>query len=57
MTTRHQCPVCGKHPTITKGGLLHNHTYPWYHSQSGQPCPGSGTPLDQLPLPTEESQK
>ena len=41
--TRFRCPVCGKHPTLTQTGALRTHTYPWYHSQSGDPCPGSGT--------------
>ena len=39
---RYRCTVCGQYPLITKEGTLRNHTYPWFHSQSGDPCPGGG---------------
>ena len=49
MTDRIRCSVCGKYPKLTKGGALRAHDYPWYHSQNGQPCPGSGTQVTPLP--------
>jgi hypothetical protein len=46
---RVRCPVCSLYPKLTKDGALRNHHYPWYHSQSGQHCPGSGTQITSLP--------
>lgn len=45
---RVRCAVCGRYPTLTKTGAIHNHAYPWPHSQEGQPCPGSGTQITPL---------
>lgn len=46
--TRIRCAVCHQYPTLTKGGALKNHSYPWYHSQAGTPCPGSGSQVTPL---------
>lgn len=57
-TDRHRCGVCAQYPKLTKDGKLRNHNYPWYHSQSGTPCPGSGSqalaPPGQLRLDTSD---
>lgn len=49
MPSRVRCPVCGQYPTLTKHGSLRGHNYPWYHSRTGEHCPGSDkqvTPLE-----------
>lgn len=46
---RARCGVCNQWPHLTEGGALRKHTYPWYHSQNGQPCPGSGSQIRPLP--------
>ena len=46
---RFRCPVCSQYPKLNTAGQLRGHKYPWYHSRSGEYCPGSGTQVSALP--------
>jgi len=46
---RVRCLICSQWPKLDQKGRIRSHTYPWYHSQHGTPCPGSGNQI--VPLP------